>query len=317
MGEHGAHPNAFVRSFSARGELGGLSRAARGGDRLPRRRRLRPGHRRDRRHRPVGNADRRARRHARRRLSARARRRRPGAQGRHARDRRRARGQQGRPAAGRADGARDARDAAPAPQPPAGAWKPRVVVVRALAEGGIDGLLEALEAHAPRWRPAGAGATPRRSPAPSPPIPDPTAIAPGDADGWRARLQALAARDGLCATLGITVARRRPGPLGGGDDGRARGTSTSTAAATAARSSRSPTAPSAWRRTRTGRWPPASTRTSPTRPASAPASGWSARATEVSRSRRIAVYRIDVVRPTPGGGETAVSSFTGTVSIKA
>ena len=28
MGEHGAHPNAFVRSFSARGELGGLSRAA-------------------------------------------------------------------------------------------------------------------------------------------------------------------------------------------------------------------------------------------------------------------------------------------------
>ena len=42
-----------------------------------------------------------------------------------------------------------------------------------------------------------------------------------------------------------------------------------------------------------------------------------ARATEVSRSRRIAVYRIDVVRPEPGGGETAVSSFTGTVSIKA
>ena len=29
MGEHGAHPNAFVRSFSARGELGGVSRAAR------------------------------------------------------------------------------------------------------------------------------------------------------------------------------------------------------------------------------------------------------------------------------------------------
>jgi putative protein kinase ArgK-like GTPase of G3E family len=28
MGEHGAHPNAFVRSFSARGELGGVSRAA-------------------------------------------------------------------------------------------------------------------------------------------------------------------------------------------------------------------------------------------------------------------------------------------------
>ena len=41
-----------------------------------------------------------------------------------------------------------------------------------------------------------------------------------------------------------------------------------------------------------------------------------ARASEVSRSRRIAVYRIDVVRPERDGGETAVSSFTGTVSIK-
>ena len=29
MGAHGAHPNAFIRSFSSRGELGGLSRAAR------------------------------------------------------------------------------------------------------------------------------------------------------------------------------------------------------------------------------------------------------------------------------------------------
>ena len=42
-----------------------------------------------------------------------------------------------------------------------------------------------------------------------------------------------------------------------------------------------------------------------------------ARAVEASRSRRIAVYRIDVVRGTPGGVETAISSFTGTVSIKA
>ena len=42
-----------------------------------------------------------------------------------------------------------------------------------------------------------------------------------------------------------------------------------------------------------------------------------ARASEVSRSRRIAVYRIDVVRPEPEGGETAVSTFTGTVSIRA
>jgi acyl-CoA thioesterase len=41
-----------------------------------------------------------------------------------------------------------------------------------------------------------------------------------------------------------------------------------------------------------------------------------ARANEVSRSRRLAVYRIDVTRLDQGGGETLVSSFTGTVSIK-
>ncbi|MEO8310661.1 MAG: hotdog domain-containing protein, partial [Caldimonas sp.] len=41
-----------------------------------------------------------------------------------------------------------------------------------------------------------------------------------------------------------------------------------------------------------------------------------ARATEMQRSRRIGVYRIDVVREDGGAGETAVSSFTGTVYIK-
>jgi acyl-CoA thioesterase len=41
-----------------------------------------------------------------------------------------------------------------------------------------------------------------------------------------------------------------------------------------------------------------------------------ARASEVHRTRKLAVYRIEVVRPEPGGAETAVSSFTGTVYIK-
>ena len=41
-----------------------------------------------------------------------------------------------------------------------------------------------------------------------------------------------------------------------------------------------------------------------------------ARASEVQRSRRIGVYRIDVVRAERGGGETAISSFTGTVYVK-
>jgi acyl-coenzyme A thioesterase PaaI-like protein len=41
-----------------------------------------------------------------------------------------------------------------------------------------------------------------------------------------------------------------------------------------------------------------------------------ARAAEVHRSRRLGVYRIDVVRPSAAGGEDPVSSFTGTVYIK-
>ncbi len=41
-----------------------------------------------------------------------------------------------------------------------------------------------------------------------------------------------------------------------------------------------------------------------------------ARAVEVQRSRRIGVYRIDVVRPEADGSETPISSFTGTVYIK-
>ena len=41
-----------------------------------------------------------------------------------------------------------------------------------------------------------------------------------------------------------------------------------------------------------------------------------ARAVEVQRSRRIGVYRIDVVRAEADGSETPVSSFTGTVYIK-
>ena len=70
-------------------------------------------------------------------------------------------------------------------------------------------LLEALEAHAL----AVAAGRRRRDAAAArlAPVPDPATIAPGDADGWRARLQALAARDGLCATLGIRCSPAAPG----------------------------------------------------------------------------------------------------------
>ena len=195
----------------------------------------------------------------------------------------------------------------------AGAWKPRVVVVRALAEGGIDGLLEAIEAHAlsvgtGRRLREGAG---RRLAE----IADPASIAPGDADGWRVRLQALAERDGLCATLGITVLAGGPGcselamtvdarhlNFNGGCHGGAV-FSLADSAFGLASNSHGPLA--------------SGIDAHITFQASVMAGQHLvARAREVSRSRRIAVYRIDVVRPESGGGETAVSSFTGTVSIR-
>ena len=41
-----------------------------------------------------------------------------------------------------------------------------------------------------------------------------------------------------------------------------------------------------------------------------------ARATEMQRSRRIAMYRVEVSRRMPGSGDALVASFTGTVYIK-
>ena len=188
MGEHGAHPNVFIRSFSARGELGGLSRAARGGGRLLRRRRLRPRHRRDGRHRPVGDATS-PRSPTRGSSSAR-----PGSattcrRSRPARSRSPTCSSSARATCRCAEQtAREMREMLGLRRGlPADAWTPRVVVVRALAARrhrrparGARG------ARARRSRTAGAWATPpRRSAAP---VPDPATIAAGDADGWRARL---------------------------------------------------------------------------------------------------------------------------------
>ena len=314
MGEHGAHPNAFVRSFSARGELGGLSRAARaaidcldaaGFDRVivetvgtgqsetriavladcrvvvcP------PGLGDDVQALKAGTleiAD----------VLAVSKGDLPLAE----------------------QTAREMREMVGLRRSlGADAWKPRVVVIRALAEGGIDSLLEALEAHtlsvAPGRRLRDTGA------APLAPVPDPATLAPGDADGWRARLQALAARDGLCAALGITVLAGGPGRsevamtvearhlnFNGGCHGGAI-FSLADSAFGLASNSHGPLASGIAAHITYQAGVRAGERLV-------------ARAIEVSRSRRIAVYRIDVVRPDPDGSETAVSSFTGTVSIRA
>ncbi len=200
----------------------------------------------------------------------------------------------------------------------AGAWKPRVVVVSAQANTGIEALLEALEAHR-----TAVGHGRRRQPAPSDETPArdksgsalDAAAMPADANGWRERLAALAARDGLCRTLGISVLAGGPGRadvamtvdarhlnFNGGCHGGAIFALADSAFGLAS-NSHGPVA--------------AGIDAHITFQAGVRAGDvLVARAIEVQRSKRIGVYRIDVVRQEAGGPDTAVSSFTGTVYVK-
>jgi len=313
MGEHGAHANAFVRSFSARGELGGLSRAARaaidcldacGFDRVIVE--------------TVGTGQ------SETRIAALADTRvvvcPPGL---------------GDDVQALKAGTLEIADVLavskgdlPLAEQTAsemremlslrralaqGAWQPRVVLVRALAEHGVDGLLDAIEAHAltvPTGRRLRDGGASRRNAAH-----DAVNLAPDDDKGWTARLQSLAERDGLCATLGISVLSGGPGRaevamtvgarhlnFNGGCHGGAI-FSLADSAFGLASNSHGPLASGIDAHITFQAGVGVGDRLI-------------ARAVEASRGRRIAVYRIDVVRGTPGGVETAISSFTGTVSIR-
>jgi len=180
-----------------------------------------------------------------------------------------------------------------------GRWQPRVVTVSARANTGIDALIDALEAHR-----SVTGVGRRRSSAAAP------------SDDWRDRLAALAAKDGLCGTLGIAVIAGGPGRaevtmtvdarhlnFNGGCHGGAIFALADSAFGLASNS----------------HGPVASGIDAHITFQAAVKAGdvLVARAVEVQRSKRIGVYRIDVVRPEPSGAETAVSSFTGTVYVKA
>ena len=200
----------------------------------------------------------------------------------------------------------------------AGTWQPRVVIVRSLVAGGIDGLLQAIDAHAasvPAGRRLRGDRTPA-APADVPAVPDAASIGIGDAAGWKARLVALAARDGYCRMLGISVLSGGPGSAevamtidsrhlnfnGGGHGGAI--FSLADSAFGLASNSHGPVAAGIDAHITF-------------QAAVARGDRLIARASELQRSRRIAVYRIDVVRQGgDGGGETLVSSFTGTVYIK-
>jgi GTPase len=192
-----------------------------------------------------------------------------------------------------------------------GEWAPRVVVVSALARTGIDELLEALDAHRDAL---GVGHRARLA-APGAIATVAAATAGGDGDRWNKRIAALVAQDGLCQTLGIAF--RAGGP------GRAE------VALTVASQHLNfngachggtifALADSAFGLASNSHGPVAAGIDAHITFQAAVAAGETlvARAIEVQRSRRIGVYRIDVVREERGGGETAVSSFTGTVYIK-
>ena len=219
-------------------------------------------------------------------------------------------------------------------------WKPRVLVFSAQANTGLEELLATLEAHreavghgrrrqsgrrvaAVPGAPATAGAATPEAPAPrdaegAHPEAAPRPFSSADtseADAVRARLADHVERDGLCRTLGIRF-------VGGGAghaavamttdarhvnfNGACHGGAIFALADTAfglASNSHGPVA--------VGIDAHITFQAGVT-----VGETLVARAVEITRSRRIAVYRIDVVRTGNGGAETAVSSFTGTVYVK-
>ena len=195
----------------------------------------------------------------------------------------------------------------------ADAWAPCVVVVSALARTGIDELLAALDAHRDalgvgrRARLAAPGAIATVAAA--------AATAGGDGDRWNKRIAALLAQDGLCQTLGIAFRAGAPG----------RAEVALTVASQHLNFNGAchggtifALADSAFGLASNSHGPVAAGIDAHITFQAAVAAGDTlvARAIEVQRSRRIGVYRIDVVREERGGAETAISSFTGTVYIK-
>jgi LAO/AO transport system ATPase/phenylacetic acid degradation protein PaaD len=188
-------------------------------------------------------------------------------------------------------------------------WAPRVVVVSALAHSGMDELLRALDAHRDA---AGVG---RRAHARVHAAGSAVAAAAPDDDGWSERIAGLVAQDGLCQTLGIAFRSGGPG----------RAEVTLTVAPQHLNFNGSchggtifALADSAFGLASNSHGPIAAGIDAHITFQAAVAAGDTlvARAVEVQRSRRIGVYRIEVVRPEADGGETAISSFTGTVYIK-
>ncbi len=309
MGEHGAHPNAFVRSFSARGELGGLSRAVRGAvDALDA-----AGF-----HRVVvetvgtGQSETSIASLADTRVVVV-----PPGLGDDVQAIKAgtleiadvfAVSKGDLPFADRA--ARQLREMqqlrrAPRDDP---SWMPPVVVVEAMSGGGIEELVGVIDEH---------GGEARRGRRLRARTVHPQQAATADATGnIAARLRDLAAADGLCSALGIELVSGGAGQatvamtvdarhlnFNGGCHGGAVFALADSAFGLASNS----------------HGPLASGIDAHITYMTGVRAGERlvARAHEVQRRKRIAVYRIEVVRVDAGGSEALVSTFTGTVSIRA
>ena len=207
--------------------------------------------------------------------------------------------------------ARELRDMLTLQSRTAGEWRPQAIVVCALDGSGIGDLQAAM---AMQRDAVGVGRRLNRGSAAAAAGATPTSPSPRDSDAWRDRIAALVARDALCATLGITARDGGPGSaevamtvdrrhlnFNGGCHGGAIFALADSAFGLASNS----------------HGPVASGIDAHITFQTAVAAGDTlvARAVEVQRSRRIGVYRIDVVREDIGG-ETPVSSFTGTVYIR-
>ncbi|MBA3598286.1 MAG: methylmalonyl Co-A mutase-associated GTPase MeaB [Methylibium sp.] len=192
------------------------------------------------------------------------------------------------------------------------AWAPRVMVVSGAQSKGVSELVAAIEEHA-----AGAG-TGRRLAVKSKATARDASSADrrsADAEHWLALMSSWVQRDGLCSTFGISVTEGGPGRavvrmtvdrrhmnFNGGCHGGAIFALADTAFGLASNSHGAlATGIDAHVTFQVG------IRAGET---------LVARATELSRGHRIGMYRVDVARVEADGRETAVSSFTGTVYIK-
>jgi len=204
----------------------------------------------------------------------------------------------------------------------AGEWTPPVVVVSALARTGVAELLAALDAHRDavgvgrRVSPGAPAEAENARPTQTQASAAVTKLAALDDDGWQRRIAGLVAADGLCKTLGITF---RSGGAGRAEVAMTLDTRHLNFNGGGHGGAIFSLADSAFGLASNSHGPVASGIAAHITYQAAVAAGDTlvARATEIQRSRRIGVYRIDVVREVAGAGEIAVSSFTGTVYVKA